>query len=40
MSGMYSFDMPVITSSEKKEGIDSLSEFIVKFLESKDDLPA
>ncbi len=31
-SGMYSFDMPIITSSEKKEGIDSLSEFIVKFL--------
>ena len=32
MSGMYSFDMPIITSSEKKEGIDSLSEFIIKFL--------
>ena len=31
-AGMYSFDMPVITSSEKREGIDSLSEFIVKFL--------
>ena len=31
-AGMYSFDMPIITSSEKREGIDSLSEFIVKFL--------
>ena len=37
MSGMYSFDMPIITSSEKKEGIDSLSEFIVKFLGNKND---
>lgn len=34
-SGMYSFDMPIITSSEKKEGIDSLSEFAVNFLMSK-----
>ena len=31
-AGMYSFDMPLITSSEKREGIDSLGEFIVKFL--------
>ena len=44
MSGMYSFDMPIITSSEKKEGFDSLSEFIVRFLTdskySDQDLPA
>ena len=34
-SGMYSFDMQVITSSEKKEGIDSLSEFILNFLNNQ-----
>ena len=30
--GLYSYDVPVITSSEKKEGIDELREFLVKFL--------
>ena len=30
--GLYSYDVPVITSAEKKEGFDALSEFIVKFL--------
>ncbi len=31
--GLYSYDVPVITSAEKKEGIDSLGEFLIKFLE-------
>lgn len=31
-AGMYSFDMPVITSSEKREGFDALSEFITNYL--------
>lgn len=40
-AGMFSFDVPIITSSDKKEGIDSLSEFIVKFLKSdRENLPA
>ena len=30
--GLYSYDVPVITSAEKKEGIDSLGEFLVKFV--------
>lgn len=30
--GLYSYDVPIITSSEKREGINSLREFIVKFL--------
>ena len=30
--GLYSYDVPVITSSEKREGIDALREFVVKFL--------
>ena len=32
---MYSYDVPIITSSEKREGIDSLREFIVKFLRNE-----
>ena len=31
-AGMYSYDVPVVTSSEKREGIESLREFVVKFL--------
>ena len=31
--GLYSYDVPVITSAEKKDGIDSLGEFLIKFLE-------
>lgn len=34
--GMYSYDVPVITSAEKKEGIDALSESLVKFLKNYD----
>ena len=30
--GLYSYDVPVVTSSEKREGIDTLREFVVKFL--------
>ena len=30
--GLYSYDVPVITSAEKKEGLDVLREFLVKFL--------
>lgn len=33
--GLYSYDMPVITSSESHAGIDTLSEFIVSFLKDK-----
>ena len=29
---LYSVDVPIITSSDKKENIDALSEFIAKFL--------
>ena len=31
--GLFSYDVPIITSAEKKEGIDSLVEFLIKFLE-------
>ncbi len=31
--GMYSYDMPVITSSEKKEGVNALKEFVVIYLQ-------
>ena len=34
--GMYSHDVPVITSAEKKEGIDALAESLVKFLKDYD----
>lgn len=30
--GMYSYDMPIITSSEKKEGMNALREFITKHI--------
>ena len=30
--GLYSFDIPIITSSDKKIGIDNLSEFIAKII--------
>ena len=30
--GLYSYDVPVVTSSEKREGIDALREFVVKYL--------
>ena len=32
-AGLFSYDVPIITSAEKKEGIASLGEFLVKFLE-------
>ena len=31
--GLYSYDVPVITSAEKKEGFDALASFLVQFLE-------
>ena len=34
--GLYSYDVPVITSSENREGIDTLREFVVKFLNDSD----
>ena len=33
--GLYSYDVPIVTSSDKKEGIDALREFMVKFLKQK-----
>ena len=30
--GLFSYDMPIITSSDKKEGIEALSNFIASFL--------
>ena len=30
--GLYSYNVPVITSAENKEGIDALNEFLVDFL--------
>ena len=30
--GLYSYDVPIITSSEKREGVNELREFIVNFL--------
>ena len=30
--GMYSYDVPLITSAEKREGLDGLREFVVNFL--------
>ena len=30
--GLFSCDIPIITSSEKKEGVETLCEFIVNFL--------
>lgn len=35
--GMYSYDVPVITSAEKREGIDVLAESLVKFLKNDTD---
>ena len=32
--GLYSYDVPVITSSEKQEGISELREFLVNFLKN------
>ena len=32
--GLYSYDVPIITSSDKREGIEALREFIVKFLKN------
>ena len=34
--GMFSYDVPVITSAEKREGIDALAESLVKFLKNYD----
>ena len=34
--GLYSYDVPIITSSEKREGISALREFLVKFLKNSD----
>lgn len=30
--GLFSYDMPIITSSEKKEGVDALRDFIANFV--------
>ena len=38
--GLYSYDVPVITSAEKREGIGELREFVVKFLQNDDILSA
>ena len=32
--GLYSYDVPIITSSEKREGISELRNFIVNFLQN------
>ena len=34
--GLYSYDVPIITSSEKREGIQELREFVVTFLKNSD----
>ena len=34
--GLYSHDVPVVTSSEKREGINELREFLVKFLTAEE----
>ena len=34
--GLYSYDVPLITSSEKCEGINELREFLVNFLKNDD----
>ena len=34
--GLYSYDIPAITSSEKREGINELCEFLAKFLSEYD----
>ena len=34
--GLYSYDVPVITSSEKREGVNELREFLVNFLKNGD----
>ena len=34
--GMFSYDVPVITSAEKREGIDALAESLVKFIKNYD----
>lgn len=35
-NGLYSYDVPVVTSSEKREGINELREFLVKFLTAEE----
>ena len=34
--GLYSYDVPIITSSEKREGINELRDFLVNFLKNGD----
>ena len=34
--GMFSHDVPIVTSAEKREGIDILAEFVVKFMKNCD----
>ncbi len=34
--GLYSYDVPVITSAEKREGINELREFVVNFMKNGD----
>ena len=34
--GLYSYDVPIVTSSEKREGINDLREFVVNFLKNGD----
>ena len=31
-NGLYSYDVPIVTSSEKREGVNELREFLVKIL--------
>lgn len=35
--GMYSYDMPLITSTDKREGINALREFIVLYLQKSNE---
>lgn len=35
-AGLFSHDVPIVTSAESKEGIDKLGEFVVKFLKDCD----
>ncbi len=34
--GLYSYDVPIVTSAEKREGISELREFLVNFLKNDD----
>ena len=34
-NGLYSYDVPIVTSSEKREGINELREFLVRFIRNE-----